>query len=174
MKLTPLFLALAALTTTGTCLAHPGNHDQQSPEHTQTPVKDPNAQAAENDPITPIIGRWTSNVTRFSSSTADTNLLNYNSVWTGRFYGTIKPTGVLIFKGDNGCILSGLASPFSTNNQWIINGKLEGCQTAHFNQRIFGNLRRADNNLLIEVTEIPFSVGKPAITYRIIATMRPY
>jgi hypothetical protein len=134
-----------------------------------------NAQAVttRNDPFEPLVANWRSDAT-FTSLTNERNLQDRNSEWTGKFYGLVKPSGQLLFKGLNGCVMSGYATLFASNGLWSFNGQLEGCEISHFNQKVFGNLRKIGNNLILEAADMPFTVGKPAVAYKITATMTAY
>ena len=123
------------------------------------------AQFKEADPFKPVIGRWKTNEAKFSSISNDATLADRTTNWTGKMYGLIKPSGQILFKAENGCILSGLAAPFASNGLWVINGQLEGCQVGHFNQKIFGNVRRDGSAIVVEVSDMPFAVGRPPVGY---------
>ncbi len=123
------------------------------------------AQFKEADPFKPVIGRWKTNEAKFSSISNDATLADRTTNWTGKMYGLIKPSGQILFKAENGCILSGLAAPFASNGLWAINGQLEGCQIGHFNQKIFGNVRRDGSAIVVEVSDMPFAVGRPPVGY---------
>lgn len=123
------------------------------------------AQFKEADPFKPVIGRWKTNDAKFSSISAEAALADRTTNWTGKMYGIIKPSGQVLFKAENGCILSGLAAPFASNGLWAINGQLEGCSVDHFNQRVFGNVRRDGNAIVVEVSDMPFAVGRPPVGY---------
>lgn len=130
-------------------------------------------QNPSDDPFKPLVAKWKSEA-KFTSTTNERDLQDRNSSWTGKFYGLVKPSGQLLFKALNGCVMSGYAAPFASNGLWSFNGQLEGCQIDHFNQKIFGNLRKVGSSLILEATDLPFTVGKPAVAYKITATMVTY
>lgn len=135
--------------------------------HAQTQFKN-------EDPFKPVIGRWKTGEAKFSSITSEPEFESRNTNWTGKMFGVIKPSGQILFKAANGCILSGFASPFASNGLWAINGQLEGCTVDHFNQKIFGNLRREGPEIVVEVSDLPFAVGRPAVGYYVKTRMIQY
>lgn len=173
MKITPTRVLLAWASAMTLAHAQAAESEPIIPAMSNPALK-AQAGSPNEDPLKPIMGRWTTNTAKFTSATSEQDLLNYNTTWTGRMFGLVKTTGVIVFKSDNGCILTGLATPFTANSQWTINGRLEGCTPSHYNQKVFGNLRRNDSLLVMDLSEIPFSVGKPPVTYRITAVMRSY
>lgn len=127
------------------------------------------------EPFNPIVARWASKEAKFTSETSDPDYMNRITKWSGNIYGVIKSTGHVVLKAENGCILSGFASPFTASTVlWSFTGKLEGCAVIHFNQTVTGNLRLDGGELTIEVREPPFAVGRPPVHYKAIATMRRY
>lgn len=132
------------------------------------------SQYRDADPFKPLVGRWKTDAAQFNSSTNDVDYADSASTWTGKMYGTIKETGQIIFKAENGCILSGMASPFTTKGFWTINGRLEGCKLAHFSQGVFGNIRREGNQVVIELKGLPFAIGLPPVAYSIQTRMVGY
>lgn len=135
-----------------------------------------NAQAQFKgiDPFQPVVGKWMTREGTFTSKTDSADYADRNTSWTGRMWGVIKPSGEILFKADNGCVLTGMASPFASNGLWAINGKLEACKIGHFNQRIFGNLRREGNEVVLDVSEMPFAVGVPPVGYYVKLRMVTY
>ena len=132
------------------------------------------AQFEKDDPFKPVVGRWKTDKARFSSITNEAEYMKRNSNWTGKMFGIIQPSGQILFKVENGCILSGLASPFASAGLWAVNGQLENCTLAHFNQKIFGNIRREGPEVILEASALPFTVGRPAVGYYIKTRMVQY
>lgn len=132
------------------------------------------AQFKSDDPFKAVVGRWKTVDAKFSSITSEAEFANRNSNWTGKMFGVIKPSGQILFKAENGCILSGLAAPFASNGLWAVNGQLEGCSVGHFNQKIFGNIRREGAEIAVEVSDLPFSVGRPPVGYYVKTRMTQY
>ena len=132
------------------------------------------AQFEKEDPFKPVVGRWKTDKAKFSSITNEAEYMKRNSNWTGKMFGLIQPSGQILFKVDNGCILSGLASPFASNGLWAVNGQLENCSLTHFNQKIFGNIRREGVEVVLEVSALPFTVGRPAVGYYVKTRMVQY
>jgi len=127
------------------------------------------------EPFNPIVARWASKEAKFTSTTSTPDYLKRVTEWRGDIYGVIKSTGHVVFRAENGCILTGFAAPFTASTVlWTFSGKLEGCAVSHFNQRVTGNLRLDGAELTIEVREPPFAVGRPPVHYKAIATMRRY
>ena len=132
------------------------------------------AQFQNEDPFKAIVGKWKTNEGQYSSRSAEVQFADKNTNWAGKMYGLIKPSGMILFKAENGCILSGLASPFASDGQWSVNGRLEGCKIDHFNQKVFGTIRMDGASLQMELTDPPFSVGTPPVGYFIKARMTQY
>lgn len=132
------------------------------------------AQYRSDDPFKAVLGNWKTTDARFTSSTSEPEFANRITNWAGKMYGVVKPSGQFLFKAENGCILSGIASPFASNGLWALNGLLEGCSVGHFNQKIFGNLRREGNEILLEVSDLPFAVGRPPVGYFVKTRMVAY
>jgi hypothetical protein len=152
LKTTALVLAIAALASTA---------------HAQ-------AQFKGNDPFKPVVGKWMTRDGTFTSTTNSSEYADRNTSWTGKMWGVIKPSGQILFKAENGCVLSGMAAPFASNGLWAINGKLEACKIGHFNQRVFGNMRREGNEVILDVGDMPFVVGRPPVGYYIKLKMVAY
>jgi hypothetical protein len=132
------------------------------------------AQYANSDTFKPLIGKWQTKQGRISSFTSEASFAPYITDWTGLIYGAVMPTGQILFKSGNNCVLSGFAAPLASNGLWTFNGKLEGCQHEHMNQRVFGNMRREGHALVLEASDLPFAVGRPPVSYYLKAQMTPY
>lgn len=132
------------------------------------------AQFKDADPFKPVIGRWKTNDAKFNSLSSTQEFADRTTSWAGKMYGLIKPSGQVLFKSENGCILSGLAAPFASNGLWALNGELEACTVGHFNQKIFGNIRRDGNAIIVEVSDVPFAVGRPPVGYYVKARLIQY
>lgn len=136
---------------------------------TQQPRFNPEA------PFASIAARWTTKDAIFTSTTTTPEYLDLITKWAGPMYGLIKPNGHVVLKAENGCILTGFASPFTGSAvMWTFTGKLEGCSVAHFNQRIVGNIRLEGKQLTLDVREPPFAVGRPPVHYVLKTTMDRY
>jgi opacity protein-like surface antigen len=129
--------------------------------------------AVQPKPYAAIAGRWTSNAT-LSSTTADPSLQGVNYSWTGQFYGLIENSGRMTFRANNGCQLSGQATPFASTTLWSMEADLSHCPFAHLDQHMFGNIKREGSFLVIKATASPFAVGKPPIAYEMKATLSRY
>jgi hypothetical protein len=131
-------------------------------------------QWQENDPFKPILGRWKTSDARFSSLINDRDNADFNTRWDGKMYGIVKISGELLFKAENGCVLSGVVSPFASSGMWVVNGQLEGCKVEHFNQKVFGNVRRDGSYLIIEVGEMPFMTNRLPVRYTVKTRLQLY
>lgn len=124
-------------------------------------------------PFTAIAGRW-QHLTKISSVTTDQTLKNMNYSWTGKIHGVIEPTGSFSFNAENGCQITGNATPFASTTLWALEASLTNCPFDHLNQRVFGNIRKEGAFLIIKATDSPFAVGKPPVQYEIKATLGRY
>lgn len=132
------------------------------------------AQHSNEDAFKALAGRWHTKQGRYSTNTADPAFVDQITDWTGSVYGVVRTSGQILFKGGNGCVITAMTSPLTTNAHWVFSGRLEGCTTAHLNQRIFGNLRKEGEELVIEAGEVPFAVGRPPVSFFFKARMRLY
>lgn len=133
-----------------------------------------NAQFENEQAFKPVAGRWKTKEAKFTSLTNEAAYEKRTTNWKGKMFGLIKPSGQLLFKGENGCILSGMASPFASVGLWSVEGQLEGCKVTHFNQKVFGNIRKEGSELVVDLTNLPFSVGSPPVGYYLKARMTVY
>ena len=122
----------------------------------------------------PLIGRWKTQQAQFNSAAFNAEYSHFNSNWSGRMYGVVRENGEILFKADNGCVLSALASPFASRTFWSFVGDLEGCSPAHFNQRVFGTMKREGGFLVIEAAQLPMQVGLPPVNYKMKMVMVKY
>lgn len=159
MQLIPITVAAALLAASCACA--------QTTQIQARPAATPEAQAVDQsirlaqpvqsgeDPIKAVAARWQSRSVTFVASTANMDHLDQNTSWRGRMYGVIRNTGVLVFRVDNGCLVSGIISPFSTQRQWTIDARLSGCSDRRFNTRMSGSLHLVDSQLQIQLLYRP-------------------
>lgn len=127
------------------------------------------------DPFAPIAGRWTSKDSQFISTTSNPSYASWISKWKGTIYGVIKPSGHVVMKAENNCILTGFLAPFTASTvMWSFSGQLEGCSVGHLNQQLVGRFHKNRNTITIDLRERPFLVGKPPIAYTLNAEVTPY
>ncbi len=132
------------------------------------------AQHSNEDAFKALAGRWHTKQGRYSTNAADPAFADQITDWTGAVYGVVRPAGQILFKGGNGGVITAMTSPLTTSAHWVFSGRLEGCTTAHLNQRIFGNLRKDGDELVIEAGEVPFAMGRPPVSFFFKARMRLY
>ena len=122
----------------------------------------------------PLIGRWKTDQAQFNSTAFDTGYSQLNSNWSGRMYGVVRENGEMLFKADNGCVLSSMVSPFASRTFWSFIGDLEGCTPDHFSQRVFGTMKREGGYLVAEASQLPMQVGLPPVKYKMKMVMVKY
>lgn len=132
------------------------------------------AQHANDDAFKALAGRWHTKQARYATNTSDPAYVSQITDWTGAVYGVVRSSGQILFKSSNGCVITGMTSPLTTSAHWVFSGRLEGCTAPHLNQRIFGNLRKEGEELVVQASEVPFSVGRPPVSFFFKARMRAY
>jgi hypothetical protein len=138
-------------------------------------AQQPQQFGAASEAFKVITGNWKAQAT-FSSRTNDFRYAtDGNNEWKGLMYGSIKPNGQMIFKAANGCMMTGVADPFASQQLWSFTLEVEGCPLVHFNGQLFGNVKRTNNGgIFFEAKDAPFSMGKPPIAHSINAQMIAY
>lgn len=79
-----------------------------------------------------LAGYWTTDI-QWSSEIRSASRPGY--FWVGRMWGRFDATGKLQFQADNGCVATGLMTPYGGGTIWSGAANIKECKTSNLNGR---------------------------------------
>lgn len=135
--------------------------------------KAPDVKIKPVEPYKPIIGNWYDRNASIVNLNVDPSKQQQNYQWDGQIIGRITETGEYRFKANNGCEITGFATPFASHSMWYITTETTHCPFEYMNVPMAGRIFKDGNMLRLTLDDPPFAMGRKQV-FTMRAVMKMY